>query len=132
MKKGKHLKYLPKILVAEDDEVNFILLEEILSRFPYKVVRAITGLEAVKFCKEDPEIRLVLMDIKMPRMNGLEATKLIRQFNTELPIVAQTAYAMSGDKIEAIDAGCNDYLPKPLNINDIKDILIKYLGKYDV
>ena len=82
-----------------------------------------TGLEAVKMCREHPDIDLVLMDIKIPEIDGYEATRRIREFNKDVFIVAQTAFAQSGDEEKGIGAGCNHYITKPIN----KEELLKTL-----
>jgi CheY-like chemotaxis protein/anti-sigma regulatory factor (Ser/Thr protein kinase) len=103
----------PLILIAEDEDSNYRLMEIIL-KSSYEIVRAESGLEAVELCRSRPGIRLVLMDIKMPVMNGLEATRQIRQFNSDICIIAQTAYGLIGDREKAMEAGCNDYILKPI------------------
>ena len=115
------------ILIAEDDEVNYLLIEEILSKYPYGTLRSITGEETVRYCQENQDIVMVFMDIKMPKMNGLEATRKIRKFNKEIPIIAQTAYAMANDRKNALKAGCNDYLSKPIKLSEIDKMVQKYL-----
>lgn len=102
------------ILVAEDEDVNWYLIERMLSRYNYSLVRALNGLEAVEFCKNNQNINLVLMDIKMPVMNGFDALDEIRKINPKLPVIAQTAYALSGD-VEKIKAVFDDYITKPIN-----------------
>ena len=84
-------------------------------------------MEAVNICESDSSINLVLMDIKMPVLNGLDATKLIKLKRPHLPVIAQTAYAMNSDKMEAELAGCNDYLSKPIKISQITEMVEKYL-----
>ncbi len=105
----------PVILVAEDDEPNYLLMERLLKSDNLTVLSAINGKEAVKLCHEHPEISLVIMDIKMPEMDGLEATRVIKSFRKELPIIAVTAFAMSGDEKMALAAGCDDYIAKPVS-----------------
>ncbi|MBN2615407.1 MAG: response regulator [Bacteroidales bacterium] len=102
------------ILVAEDDVISFSFLKHLLNKAGYQLLGATNGKDTVQVCKEHPEISLILMDIKMPGMNGLEATKHIRKFNKEVPIIAQTAYAMEGDHEMVLKAGCNDYISKPI------------------
>ena len=102
-----------KILVVEDDKNSFFLIREILSPLNIDIHHIGNGSEAVDYIRQNPEIRLVLMDMKLPKMNGDEATMAIRKFNTEILIIAQTAYAMLGDKEKALKAGCNDYMTKP-------------------
>jgi PAS domain S-box-containing protein len=115
------------ILIAEDEQSNFDFLKILLTRMNIRVLWAKDGLEAVSLCETDPSIDLVLMDIKMPLLNGYEATKLIKKKRPELPIVAQTAYAMSSDKMEAETAGCDGYLSKPIKISQITEMLENYL-----
>jgi CheY-like chemotaxis protein len=103
------------ILIAEDDDANLFYLHTLLKKADMQVIIAGNGKEAVEFCKSHPEIRIVLMDIRMPEMDGIEATRVIKSFRKELPIIAVTAYAMNGDESKARAAGCDDYLTKPLN-----------------
>jgi CheY-like chemotaxis protein len=120
---------MPKtILVAEDDEANYYLLHEWLVELGYQVKRAANGIEAVDICKSAPEIDLVLMDIKLPRMNGLEATRLIKQFKPHMPIVAQTAFALHDEQYIAIQSGCDDYLSKPINYKSFLVMLDEHIG----
>lgn len=116
----------PLILVAEDEISNFKLIEAILKRNNYKIIRAENGEEAVEMCRNNSDIRLVLMDIRMPIMDGLIATKKIKSFNPDLPIIAQTAYAMDGDENKAKEEGCNDYISKPIK----KELLLEKLKAF--
>ncbi|MGZ2371676.1 ATP-binding protein [Ancylomarina sp. YFZ004] len=100
------------ILVAEDDDVNFNLIQEMLSKKPVKIIRANNGKEAVDICKNNPSISLILMDIKMPVIDGHEATRHIKTFLPDLPIIAVTAFALAGDKEHALEAGCDAYITK--------------------
>ena len=104
-----------KILIVEDDEINHNHLSIILSKHASNILHATNGLDAVKQCEENPDIDLVLMDIRLPLMNGYEATKKIRAFNKEVIIIAQTAYALEGDREKVFAAGCNEYISKPIN-----------------
>ena len=115
-----------KIIIAEDDEYSFFLLKTILSEYGITQIHARNGEEAIMAVKNNPDIALILMDIKMPVLNGLEATQKIRQFNKTVPIIAQTAYAFSSDKKNAIEAGCNDYISKPI----LKEKLLAIIRKY--
>ncbi len=117
------------VLVAEDDEMNFLFMKALLSRMDCTCLHAYNGAEAVDLCKEHPEISIVLMDIKMPVMNGIEATKHIRKFRPELPIIATTAYAQTGDEQSFIEAGCNGYLAKPIKKENLINLLNKYLNR---
>ena len=114
------------ILVAEDDNINFILVEKLLKMHGFKIIRAKDGAEAVQLCKENNEIDLVFMDIKMPNLNGYEAFQKIREFNTEIPIIAQTSYSFSEEIDRIKEIGFNDYLSKPLDKVKIEAILKKY------
>ena len=115
------------ILIAEDEESNFDFLKILLTRMKFNVLWAKDGREAVDLCETEPSINLVLMDIKMPLLNGYEATRIIKTKRPELPIIAQTAYAMVSDKLEADKAGCNGYLSKPIRINQLIELLENYL-----
>jgi CheY-like chemotaxis protein len=118
-----------KILIAEDDESSAMLQEEIVGKYSQKIVQVISGVEAVKVCQSNPDFDLILMDIQMPLMNGLDATRKIRSFNKDVVIIAQTAYALLGDKEKALDAGCNDYISKPINQAFLIDLIKKYFDK---
>ncbi|MBN1599440.1 MAG: PAS domain S-box protein [Bacteroidales bacterium] len=120
------------ILIAEDEEANYNLLETVLSPTRAIIRWAKTGAEAISICEDDPSIDIVLMDIKMPDLNGLEATKKIKSINKKMPIIAQTAYAMSTDEDECLRAGCDDYIPKPLRIDDLLSKINKYFNKNKV
>ena len=110
-----------KILIAEDEEFVDMHLSILLNDISKEILHAKTGRETIELCRNNPDIDLVLMDIKMPVMDGHEATRQIRKFNKDVIIIAQTAYALTGDHEKAIEAGCNDYLAKPIK----KEILIK-------
>jgi len=107
------------ILIVEDDEANSQFIETLLRKTVIPTFLATNGKFAVDLCREHPEISLVLMDIKMPVMDGLEATREIKSFRKELPIIALTAFAMSGDEQRALGAGCDDYLTKPLSREEL-------------
>jgi len=115
-----------KILIAEDDEVSEKLIERVIKKFSQKVFKAQTGFEAVDVCHKNPDIDLVLMDIKMPGMDGYEATRQIREFNRGVIIIAQTAFALIGDCEKAIKVGCNDYIAKPIGKLKLCDIIHKH------
>ncbi len=102
------------LLIVEDDEVSSELYEMLFLGIFKKIFFVKNGEEAVDICLNKPEIDIALMDVKMPIMDGYTATRKIREFNKDIIIIAQTAYAMHGDKRKAIDAGCNDYITKPL------------------
>jgi PAS domain S-box-containing protein len=117
------------ILIVEDEEVNHLYLETLLEycEINFKTIHAKHGKEAVEMCKENSEIDFVLMDMKMPIMTGFEATKLIKVFRPNLPIVAQTAYSTKEEKEQAISAGCDDFISKPISEKKLNEIINKYL-----
>ena len=113
-----------KLLVAEDNESNFLLVMTILKR-DYQIIHALDGLEAIqKYRQYSPDA--ILMDLKMPNMDGLEATREIRKLNTCIIVVS--AFAFDSDKQEASAAGCTDYLTKPIDARLLKETLKKYLS----
>jgi len=114
------------LLVAEDEDFNFMLIEELLSDSNMNILRAENGLEAINLFKSNPQIELILMDIKMPVMNGIEATKEIRKLAPNLPIIAQTAYSTAVDIQLIKEAGCNDILIKPFNRKDLMAKINEY------
>ena len=125
---GVQMKNL-KILVVEDDETSYKYFGALLQKNIYDVLYAKTGLEAVSACHNNPDIDLILMDIRMPVMDGYEATHQIREFNKEVIIIAQTAYVLSDDRGKSIEAGCNDYISKPINKTLLYELIKKYCNK---
>ena len=117
---------LPNGCQSVDDEVSELLIDTIVKMIGKEILKVETGVEAVEVCRENPDIDLVLMDIQLPELNGYEATRQIRKFNKGVVIIAQTAYGFSGDREEATEAGCNDYMAKPI----IKDELLSLIQKY--
>ncbi|MEI7660845.1 MAG: response regulator [Bacteroidota bacterium] len=104
-----------KILIVEDDETSELLLTIAVRMFSKQILKAGTGKEAVEACRDNPDIDLILMDMKMPVMDGFTATRKIREFNRDVIIIAQTAYGLAGDKEKAMEAGCTGYISKPFN-----------------
>ena len=120
----KRMQKIKKILVAEDVDSNFVLVKNMIGK-EYTLLWAKDGFEAVEMYKRyQPD--LILMDIKMPRMDGLEATRIIRSYSKEIPVIALTAYAFETDKEQAFEAGCTDFVTKPVS----REALEKALGKY--
>ncbi len=117
-----------KILIAEDDEISEQLLTIVVKKLGYEILIARDGLEAVEICRSNPDLDMILMDILMPEMDGYEATRKIREFNKKVLIIAQTAYGLSGDREKALEAGCNDYLAKPINKNDLEMMIQKHIN----
>jgi CheY-like chemotaxis protein len=118
-----------KILIAEDDDVSEKLLDIKLKPFGKEILKARTGIEAVDVCQKNPDIDLILMDIRMPEMDGYEATRQIRKFNKSVVIITQTAYGLSGDREKSMEAGCNDYLTKPIDKEQLFGLIQNYFGK---
>lgn len=115
-----------KILIAEDDDMADKLISLIINKISQQVLHVKTGIDAIETCRKNPDIDLILMDIKMPQMNGYEATKEIRRFNTDVIIIAQTAYALTGDRDKAIEAGCNGYISKPIDNEELLELIRKH------
>ncbi|MBK7030415.1 MAG: PAS domain S-box protein [Bacteroidales bacterium] len=118
-----------KILIVEDDEVSEMLLAETVIRFSKEILKAGTGIEAVEICLSNPDIDLILMDIRLPEMGGYEATRQIRKSNKEVIIIAQTAHGLTGDREKSIEAGCNDYIAKPIHKDELQALIQKYFWK---
>lgn len=116
-----------KILIAEDEVSIFQFLSIILGKRNYQILHAVDGSEAITLFKNNPNINLILMDIKMPIMDGYKATQVIRDLDPAIPIIAITAYAMAGDREKALGAGCTDYLAKPLRREDLLKKIDQYL-----
>ena len=120
------------ILVAEDEEVNYQYLEIILgtlSGLAVRLYRATNGQEAVEICQNEDKLHLVLMDIKMPVMNGYVASKKIRELRPHLPFIAQTAYSTLAEKEEALKYGCDDFISKPIQKDSLLQLVYKYINK---
>jgi PAS domain S-box-containing protein len=116
------------LLLVEDEEINCSFIQLILKSTGIHIITALNGLDAVEMCKKNNDISLVLMDIKMPEMDGITATRIIRSFKRNLPIIATTAYAFSGDSEKCIEAGCNDYISKPIKRDQLISTMNKYLS----
>ena len=126
---SRHFNWSNKtLLLAEDEAANAYFLQSALAITGINVIVVQNGLDAIEHCRTNNDIDLVIMDIKMPEMDGLAATRIIRSFNMELPIIAITAYALSSDSEKCIEAGCNDYLPKPILIEQLVGLLQKYFN----
>lgn len=126
---GSKLKEIT-VLIVEDEEVNYLYLETILEENVnqnFNVLHAKHGLEAIEFCKENTDINIILMDLKMPILNGFEATKKIKEFLPTMPIIAQTAYSTEEDRKKAISYGCDDFISKPIAEDDLLKLINNYL-----
>ncbi|MDQ1771418.1 response regulator [Labilibaculum sp. A4] len=114
------------ILIAEDVESNFLFLEEVIRKTGAEVLWAKNGEDAIEMFNCN-KVDLILMDIQMPLMNGFEATKIIKKQNPKIPIISQTAYAMSEDRVKSLNAGCDDYIAKPIPSQKLLDLLSVYI-----
>jgi len=112
-----------KILIAEDDETSEILMSMAIRMFGKEILNVRTGVDAVEACRNNPDIDLILMDVKMPVMDGYEATRQIRRFNNKVFILAQTAFGLVEEKEKAIEAGCDEYISKPLDIASLRNLI---------
>ena len=123
--KEKQIKDIT-ILIVDDDKKSVMPVALEIKKLSKEILKAGTGVEAVAACRNNPDIDLVLMDIEMPEMDGYEATRQIRQFNKDVIIIAQTAFALTGEREKAIAAGCNDYISKPFTQTSLTALLKKY------
>lgn len=132
IKKIKEIKIVnvakQTILIAEDDNINYLLFQKIMQEFDYNIIRAKDGQEAVDICKKNKEINLILMDIKMPVLSGFEAILQIKPIYPNIPIIAQTAYSSEEDRIKIENAGFTDYISKPLDRAKLNQMLATYLN----
>jgi CheY-like chemotaxis protein len=117
-----------KILIAEDDETSFALLKRMLKIYSRECIHTVTGAETLEVYRNTPDLDLIFMDIRMPDINGYEATQQIRQENKDIVIIAQTAFALAGDREKAIAAGCNDYVTKPILKAELSRVLNTYFS----
>ncbi len=115
------------ILIVEDDEISKEFLTELLFPSQVNILTAKNGETAIEMCKENLDISLVLMDVRLPLMNGEMAMKHIKKEFPDLPIIAQTAFAMSGDKENYLKSGFDDYIPKPIQMQDLLDIIARFI-----
>lgn len=116
------------VLAAEDDDISYLFLVKIFSGLNVRLVRALNGSEAVELCNLMPDVSLVLMDVKMPVMDGYEATRLIKKLKPGLPVIALTAFAFAEDKEKALNAGCDDYLSKPVKQTELLAVMKRFLN----
>jgi CheY-like chemotaxis protein len=117
------------VLIAEDEDSNFKYLEIVLKKAMYKVLRANDGIEAVEKCRTHPEIDILLLDLKMPGMDGFEAAKRIRNILPHLPVIALSAYVSSRDEEAAMQAGCTEYVVKPISKTRLLETITRLLRK---
>jgi CheY-like chemotaxis protein len=122
-KSGDNLINNLKILIVEDDLASEKYITIVVKIFSKEILVVRNGVEAVKTCHDNLDLDLILMDIELPKMDGYEATRQIREFNKDVTIIAQTAYALKGDREKAIEAGCNDYISKPIDRTLLKELI---------
>jgi len=115
------------VLYVEDEYYNYLVIEKMLKNLNVTMLRAENGIVAIEIFTENKDISLVLMDIKLGGMDGLEVTKQFKQIRPEVPIIAVTAYAISGDKERILEAGCNDYISKPVKWEVLLSAVERYL-----
>lgn len=113
------------VVIAEDEQINYLFLKAVLKPTKAKIIWTKTGRETIDVCSSE-KVDMVLMDIKMPDLNGLEATAEIKKVFPKLPIIAQTAYAMEEDEDASIKAGCDDYISKPIRPDNLLTIMAKF------
>jgi CheY-like chemotaxis protein len=114
-------------MIVEDETVSRQLLTKLLEPFCSHFLYADNGMDAVRICKNVPDLDIILMDIQLPKMDGFAATRLIREFNKQVIIIAQTALALSHNRDEAFQVGCNDYIPKPIRKEMLEHLLLDHL-----
>ncbi|MCG8410472.1 MAG: response regulator [Bacteroidales bacterium] len=114
------------ILIADDEKTSFIIIEELLKETGIRIFYAENGQQTIDIFKQNPQIDIILMDVRMPEMSGIEATKHIRSINRNIPIIAFTAYALSDNEVIALEFGCDDYLSKPIRA----EYLLKKINEY--
>ncbi|NVO20974.1 MAG: PAS domain S-box protein [Bacteroidetes bacterium] len=117
------------ILVAEDDDFNYKFLEIVLLEAGYKIIHAKNGAEALTMCRKEPKVALVLMDLKMPVLGGIAATRMLRETHPDLPVIALTAHVSPKEENDAMESGCNAFLPKPINVSKLLGMMSMLLDK---
>jgi signal transduction histidine kinase/ActR/RegA family two-component response regulator len=122
-------KDVKRVLVVEDDEYNYLLIEELLIQMGLSIIHSNDGYESIELCRQNPNISLVLMDIKLPKLDGHSAAKQIKEFHPNLPIIAQTAYALEDEISKFSGTVFDDYMTKPINEDEFREKVMKYLDK---
>jgi two-component system, sensor histidine kinase len=130
LEKGKNMRFSGEVLVAEDNPSNQMLIKLLLHKYGFEPTIADDGQIAVDVY-QSKDFKMVFMDMMMPNMNGYEATRALRHMGVEVPIVAVTANAMRGDREKCLDAGCDDYISKPITNEKLEEVLCKYLEQHN-
>ena len=115
------------IMIAEDIELNYLYIKELIEPTGAMIIHVENGKDAVDYCKKDNKVDLILMDLLMPVMNGYDATRLIKDMRSKLPIIAQTAYATVKDREKCYEAGCEGYLSKPIDELKLLQLIAKFI-----
>jgi CheY-like chemotaxis protein len=115
------------VLIIEDDDASVYFLTTILKPYSEQILTSHSGTEAVEICRNNPDLDLILMDIKLPGIDGYETTRKIRSFNKNIIIIAQTAYGLLGDREKSLEAGCNDYISKPTKALVLLQLIKKHI-----
>lgn len=118
-----------KILIVEDVETNMLFFKAALSQTGATLLWASDGIESINMCQNDPDISLVLMDLRMPNLDGFKATEAIKSFRPNLPVIAQTTYTEDVDTDRLYEVGCDDYLPKPIRFDDLLNSIGKLINR---
>jgi two-component system cell cycle response regulator DivK len=135
MNNSKVKKYIPSwpgkvLLIVEDEDHNYTYIHEILKRTSVGMIRAETGMEAVNLFREH-KIDMVLMDIKLPDVDGYITTREMKKLNPDIPVIAQTAYAMVQEREKCLQAGCDDYISKPFDPDKLIRLVERYIGNHE-
>lgn len=118
-----------KILIVEDVETNMLFFKAALTRTGATLLWAMDGFESISMCQNDPDINLVLMDLRMPKLDGFKATEAIKSFRPDLPVIAQTTFTDDVDTDRLFQAGCDDYLPKPIRLEHLLNSIGKLINR---
>ena len=117
-------------MIVEDNETSELLLSTIVRGISKEILKARNGIDAIEQCRNNSDIDLILMDIRIPIIDGHETVQKIREFNMDVVIIAQTAYGLEDDKAKALKAGCNDYISKPIDKDELLNLIAKYFRNY--
>jgi CheY-like chemotaxis protein len=115
------------LLVVEDVDTNYFYISSLLGKLNGKVIRATNGIKAIEMTRNNPSINMILMDIELPVMDGYTATREIKKIRPELPVIAQTAFAMMGERERSQEAGCDEYISKPIRKETLLEIISRFL-----
>lgn len=117
------------ILIADDVRINYLLLKALLGKTKAQLLWAENGEQAIEYCKSNNQIDVVLMDYNMPKMNGYSATKKIKQFRNDLPVISQTTYSIGTHEFDELSSTCDDFILKPINKNKLLSVIGKHINR---